>query len=249
MVSVVGLLLVLWVASAAEAQELVMPESAADQVVRARVVAEKEARLSAEISGVIASHHVAEGDEFERGTVLVSMRCNTQNAQLNEANAELDVAVATRDANRSLIKTGSVGNLELAVSEGRVEQAKASVDLAMARTRQCKVIAPFSGVVVKQHRKDSEYVSVSEPLLDILDPSSLQVEFLAPSSWLVWLTPNKPFDVKIDETQEFVSGQLFRIGSRVDPVSQSIRLTGEITSDIADVIPGMSGTLWFRDMP
>ena len=249
MASVLSLLFVLVLSGAAQAQELAVPESAADQVVRARVVAEKEARLSAEISGVIASHHVGEGDEFERGTVLVSVRCNTQDAQLSEANAELGVAIATRDANRNLIKTGSVGNLELAVSEGQVAQAEASVDLAMARANQCRVVAPFSGVVVKQHRKDSEYVSASEPLLDILDPSHLQVEFLAPSSWLVWLTADKPFDLKIDETQEFVSGRLLRIGSRVDPVSQSIRLTGEITSDVAGVIPGMSGTLWFRDMP
>lgn len=64
---------------------------------------------------------------------------------------------------------------------------------------------------------------------------------IVPSRWLVWLKPDYPFHVEIDETGKTYPARVTRLGGRVDAVSQSIRVFGEITSPAPELMAGMSG--------
>jgi membrane fusion protein, multidrug efflux system len=78
-------------------------------------------------------------------------------------------------------------------------------------------------------------------LLDVLDDHVLEIELIAPSRWLSWLKPGYAFQVNIDETEKTYPARITRIGGRVDPVSQSIKVIGEIDGDAPDLMAGMSG--------
>jgi membrane fusion protein (multidrug efflux system) len=78
-------------------------------------------------------------------------------------------------------------------------------------------------------------------LLDVLDDRNLDVELIVPSRWIGWLKPGYRFQVHIDETEKDYSARISRLGGRVDPVSQSIRVSGEITDPATELLAGMSG--------
>lgn len=80
-----------------------------------------------------------------------------------------------------------------------------------------------------------------QAVLDILDDSSLELEFIIPSKWLAWLKPGHKFQVRIDETQKAYPARIQRIGARIDPVSQSIKAIAVIDGQFADLLAGMSG--------
>jgi multidrug efflux pump subunit AcrA (membrane-fusion protein) len=65
----------------------------------------------------------------------------------------------------------------------------------------------------------------------------------APSRWLSWLKPGAPFQVRIDDNGKTYPGKVTRLGGRVDPASQSLKVIGEITTDAPELMPGMSGRL------
>ncbi|MEO0441982.1 MAG: HlyD family efflux transporter periplasmic adaptor subunit, partial [Pseudomonadota bacterium] len=65
---------------------------------------------------------------------------------------------------------------------------------------------------------------------------------IVPSNWLTWLRPGADFTFKIDETGADVTGQITRLGASVDPVSKTIRVTGNVDKTESLVLPGMSGT-------
>jgi hypothetical protein len=50
-----------------------------------------------------------------------------------------------------------------------------------------------------------------------------------------------PFQLHVDETGSSYPAKITRIGGRVDPVSQSIKVVGEITADAPELTAGMSG--------
>ena len=62
-----------------------------------------------------------------------------------------------------------------------------------------------------------------------------------PSKWLAWLKPGYPFQVAIDEVGKSFPARVQRIGARVDPVSQSVKLTATIDGKFPELIAGMSG--------
>jgi len=59
--------------------------------------------------------------------------------------------------------------------------------------------------------------------------------------WILWLKRDYEFQVRVDELGRNFSARITRLSGRVDPVSQSIRVFGEITDPSADLIAGMSG--------
>jgi hypothetical protein len=57
------------------------------------------------------------------------------------------------------------------------------------------------------------------------------------------------FQVQIEENGKTYPVRVTRLGGRVDPVSQSIKVIGEITEDAPELMPGMSGRVKFPPPP
>jgi multidrug resistance efflux pump len=136
--------------------------------------------------------------------------------------------------------------MEVAVSAAEVDKFRAVVSLEAARSRMCKIDAPFNGRVIKRIARPFESVSQGQPLIEILDDSQLKVELYVPSRWLLWLKPDTRFTIHIDETGKTYPAHLSIIGARVDAVSQSIEITAEIEGDHPELLAGMSGEARFN---
>ena len=80
-------------------------------------------------------------------------------------------------------------------------------------------------------------------LLEIIDDKNLEVEMILPSSSLVWLKIGHPFSLHVEELGKIFQGKIERIVSKVDPVSQSLKLYGSIDVNVEHLYPGMSGTI------
>ena len=114
---------------------------------------------------------------------------------------------------------------------------------------KCTVSAPFAGRVAEQKVREQQYVQPGQPLLEILDDSSLELEFIVPSRWLVWLKPGQAFHVAIDETGRTYPAKVQRIGARVDPVSQSVKLSAVVDGRFPELMAGMSGKVLMTPPP
>jgi len=73
------------------------------------------------------------------------------------------------------------------------------------------------------------------------------VELIVPSAWLVWLKPGQRFDLRVDETGATLPGEVVLPGAKVDPASQSVKVTAKLTGDGVPpgMVAGMSGTAVF----
>jgi multidrug resistance efflux pump len=106
---------------------------------------------------------------------------------------------------------------------------------------KCSITAPFAGRVSEQKAREQQFVQPGQAMLDILDDSVLELEFLVPSHWHTWIKVGNSFQVVIDETGKKYPARFIRKGARVDPVSQSIKVTGAVDGRFPELITGMSG--------
>lgn len=211
------------------------------QEIRAQLLPRRYTTVAAEIGAKVNRLPVAEGGAFKAGQLLVSFDCTLQQAQLHKAHAELSSTEQTYKSNRRLAELNSVGQLELDLSQSAVTRAQAEVNVNQAIMGKCGVAAPFAGRIAEQKVREQQYVQPGQALLDIIDDSVLELEFLVPSRWLQWLRVGGKFEVQIDETRKSYPARFLRIGARVDPVSQSVKVAAAIDGRFPDLIAGMSG--------
>lgn len=211
------------------------------QDLRAQLSPRRYTSLAAEISAKIDRITVREGESFKAGQTLVSFDCTLQAAQSQRARAALSAADKLASANQRLAELNSVGKLEVQTAEAELAKARADVALTDATLDKCNVIAPFGGRVAEQKLREKQFAQPGQPVLDIIDDSSLELEFIVPSRWLAWLKPGHAFRVRIDETGDSYPAKITRLGARVDPVSQSIKVAAVIDGRFPQLIAGMSG--------
>jgi RND family efflux transporter MFP subunit len=208
---------------------------------RAQLVPREFTELAGELAGRIDHINTKIGDHFKKGDVLVVFDCSIENAAVAKARATATQADKTYAINQRLLALKSIGELELEVSAAEVGKSRADLAAAEATQSKCTIVAPFTGVTVDQKAREFQYAAPGQALLDIIDDRDLDVEFVVPSRWLAWLKPGYTFQVEIGETGKSYPARVTRLGGRVDAVSQSIRLFGEITAAAPELMAGMSG--------
>lgn len=209
--------------------------------IRAQLSPRRYTTLAAEIGAKINRLPLTEGAAFKQGQVLVQFDCLLQQAQLAKADAALMGANTAWHGNQKLAELNSVGNMELDISKAEALKAQAEVAANRALIGKCQISAPFSGRIAEQKVREQQYVQSGQALMEIIDDSQLELEFIVPSRWLAWLRNGASFQVNIDETGKSYPAKVLRIGARVDPVSQSVKLTAVIDGRFNELIAGMSG--------
>jgi membrane fusion protein (multidrug efflux system) len=94
-----------------------------------------------------------------------------------------------------------------------------------------------------------ETVKPGDPLLKIVGTDNLEVSIQVPSHWLRWLKIGTPFFIHINEINQKVNAQIIRTDPEIESVSQTIKLTGRITEQNSELLPGMSGQAIFPEVP
>ena len=209
--------------------------------IRAQLAPHRFTTLAAEIGARVQRLPVQEGGRFKAGQTLVSFDCSLQQAQLSKARAALSGAEQIWQANRRLSELNSIGKVELNVSEAQVAEHRAELAVMHTLVSKCTISAPFTGRVAESRIREQQFVQSGQAIMEIIDDSVLELEFLVPSKWLSWLKPGFQFTIGIDETGKSYPARLQRIGARVDPVSQSVKLVATIDGRFPELLTGMSG--------
>ena len=227
-------------------QEVSKDDSALDigkQDIRAQLTAVTYNSIASELNAKISELPFKEGQAFKVGQVLVVFDCATQQAQFQKTKAVLSIADRNYQANKKLLALGSVGRIEYENSYSEYLKTKAENDEIASVLARCNVLAPYSGLIVEQKVRAQQYVQAGQPILDILDNSSLELEFVAPSKWSPWLTQGYKFEIKLDETGKSYPAKITRVNGKIDPVSQTIKVAAVIDGEFKEISPGMSGVL------
>ena len=232
----------LWLASGVQAQAL--GTSGVDrQEIRAQLRAIRHTTLSSEIGAVAQRILVKEGQRFEMGTPLIQLDCALHDAQRAKSTAEMAGAQRSLQANQRLAELNAAGLMELDLAKNAVEKSQADLRISETQLSKCEIKAPFAGIVAEQRIREQQYVQPGTPLVDVLDDSAYELEFLAPSTWLSRLRVGMVVRVTVDEVRRNAVARIVRISPRIDPVSQSIKVVANLEGPVADLKAGMSGRL------
>lgn len=214
--------------------------------VRVLLKAPRETTLSSEMEGRIIGLPLRLGDSFTEGDLLVRFDCENRLAELAMSEAEKLKAEKTFESKKALQHLDAVSSLDVELARADLSRAEAQMRRSRVRVNDCRIKAPYDGRVVKVHANPFEVVAPGAELMEIVETGRLELEALVPSAWMVWLEAGHEFVVHVDELDQDVPARVDALGSRVDPVSQSIAIRASIIEPIPGLLPGMSGDADFE---
>ncbi len=214
--------------------------------IRAQLAPYQQTTLSSEIAANISKLTLREGDSFVKDQPLIEFDCALLTAQLNKADATAEVARQNLKVSKRLEQLNSISSIEVDQATAKVKETEAEREAMKVNASKCSLGAPFSGRVAKLYVDAYQYVTPGKPLMDIVDASRLEVRLIVPSGWLSWLKADSRFSIQIEELGRTYQARVVRLGARIDPVSQSLPIVGEIEGGRGVLLPGMSGWASFN---
>lgn len=204
-----------------------------------------QAAFTSDLATPIAAINFREGQRFRSGDVVAELDCARHRHDLEALASQAREMKVAVDSNEHLVRSGAANRNDVAVAKARHDRASAEHASMAQRLQQCRIVAPFDGVVTELTIHPHETPPVNQPFVTIVSHTALEIEIIVPSRLMTELAPAALLTFSIDETRRSYSARIMRLGGAVDPVSQTIKVYAGFVSGDDTVLPGMSGTAIF----
>lgn len=146
------------------------------------VVSDKDATLCSCHTGTLNSFPVRQGQRVYKGQLLATVDSPALKSTYDAAMATLNQAQDGYDRVEKLYKSGSIPKVKMIEIESKLAQAKAAVATASSALSDCKICAPFDGVINKIHVNKGEHVVIGQPVVSVIDAEGLEISFPVPEN-------------------------------------------------------------------
>jgi len=236
------------------------------------VVARRKAVVSAKIQGRLAELKVEEGSRVREGELIARLESADYQAQVSRASAQVQRAQADLAENQRLVRQADrltrenimardqleAAESKMRIAEAEVSQARADLDFAQATLRNTRILAPFTGTVVKKMAEVGESVAPIPPgvnlstssgaVVALADLDTLEVEVDVAESNVARLGPEQPAEVAVEA---FPDRRYRAVLRQVIPTADRTKATVQVKVTILDkdqnLKPEMSAKVTFLE--
>jgi RND family efflux transporter MFP subunit len=209
------------------------PLATFEQVV-GTVRAKLRATIEARTSGRITDLPIVLGQKVKAGELLARLNAPEIKARLDQAEANLQQA--DRDSKRvsSLFNQQAASRADYEAADSRYLVAKGLMAEARALMGFVEILAPFDGVVTRKWVDIGDQAALGKPLVDIEDPSRLQLEADVPEAIASRIKQDARMTIRVEQNPGDLSGTMAEIAPIADPTSRTFRVKLDVPAT-----PGM----------
>jgi RND family efflux transporter MFP subunit len=188
------------------------------------VKARLRATLEAKATGRITELPVVLGQRIKSGQLLVRLDAPEIKARLEQAEAGLQQAERDWKRVSTLAAQQAATRAEFDAAAARYLVAKGAVSEARALFGYVEILAPFDGVVTRKWADLGDLASPGKPLVDIEDPSRLQLEADVPEAIAGKVRPGARMAIRLSQGAVELSGTVVEIAPIAEPASRTFRV-------------------------
>ena len=179
------------------------------------VATSEEVKLSFKTGGIVARTYFKEGDPVKQGQLMAELNMSEINAQVNQARNGSDKAQRDYDRAKNLY-ADSVATLEqMQNAETALDVSKSILEMARFNQSHSKIVAPKSGVILRQLVKENELVAPGYPVYALgisgknwiirtalSDRDIVKVNIGDSASVVIDAWPGEPFSATVSQINE-----------------------------------------------
>jgi RND family efflux transporter MFP subunit len=230
----------------------------------AEVQAFVQASIHARASGYLKNWFVDIGEHVTNGQVLAEIdtpeldqQLAQAKAELDQANASLELAKTTADRWTELLKTASVSEQETAEKTADYTLKQANVEAAHANVQRLedlknfdRVTAPFDGTVTLRNTDIGQLISANSgpELFRLAQTNPLRVYVRVPQPLIHAIAPGQKAELTFQELQgRTFEATVTRTAGAVDPSSRTLQVELQVPNPRGEILAGSYAQVRFTE--
>lgn len=196
--------------------------------------------LLARVSGSIREVLVQEGSRVTPGQVLARIEEDDYRIALDAARAAHSRAKADYERKKGMLAQKTLPVAEVELSEAQLLTTKAAMEDAELKLARCAITAPMGGVIRRLDAKVGLFLSVGDPVGEILEMDRVKAVVGIPESDVAAVRPISEVEVEIQALGDRrIIGRRHFLAPSPESVARLYRLELELANESGDLLPGM----------
>lgn len=203
--------------------------------------------LSFAVGGTVSRVLVDEGDRVGKGQLIATL--DTEQLTHNHASAQAALAQA-EDAYRRMEELhgkGSLPEIKWVEAQTALQRARASEQMARKQLADCRLYAPFSGVISKKFAEKGQNVGAGTQIAKLVAVGRMKVKISVPESEMAQISVGQKADVTIEALGgTSMQATVTEKGVAADPLSRSYDVKLSLPKADRKLLPGMVADVALR---
>lgn len=204
------------------------------------VEAENGTSLSFSVMGTVDKVYVSLGEQVTKGQLIASLNPTSLQSSYNAAQATLQQAEDAWKRLKELHDKGSLPEIKWVEAESTLQQARATEEIARKSLNDCKLYAPFSGVIAEKNIEVGQNVAPGIPVAQLVTTRLLKIKISVPETEISDIALGQKAEVSVTA----LNNQIFETtvtekGVVANPLSRSYDVKMRVTDAGKSLMPGM----------
>lgn len=204
------------------------------------VEAENGTSLSFSVMGTVDKVYVSLGEQISKGQLIASLNPTSLQSSYNAAKATLQQAEDAWKRLKELHDKGSLPEIKWVEAESNLQQARAAEEIAGKSLNDCKLYAPFSGVIAEKNVEVGQNVTPGIPVARLVTTRLLKIKISVPETEIAGIAPGQKARVEVPALGNHTfEATVTEKGVVANPLSRSYDVKMRVTDAGKDLMPGM----------
>lgn len=189
--------------------------------------------------GTVTKMYVKEGQHVSKGQLIAELDPTQAKNMMATAEAQMAQANDALARMQQLHDAGSLPDIKWIEIQTQVSQAKSQLEMAKKNMEDCRLYAPVSGIVAQRLFENGMTAVTSEPVLTILDVTSVKVRVAIPEQELSAITPSTKSTIAIAAIDRTMEGGRIEKSITADATTHTYDIKIALPNGDGRMLPGM----------
>ncbi|AND70608.1 hypothetical protein ATSB10_31540 [Dyella thiooxydans] len=202
------------------------------------------ADLATEVAGLVTDVHLKSGQDVKKGQLLVQLRDGDEVAQLQQLQANAQLAKLTLERARKQLAAQAISQADFDTAQADYKARLAAVAQQQVVIAKKQLHAPFDGRAGIITISPGDYLAAGTQVVTVQQLDPLFVDFNVPQGELARLKVGQAVRLHLDAWPDRTfSGRLSAINPKVDTSTRNVQVEATVPNHDKTLTPGMFAKL------
>lgn len=202
--------------------------------------AARGADLATEVAGLVTQVNLRSGQDVKQGQVLVQLRDGDETAQLQQLEANAQLAKITLDRARRQVAAQAISQADFDTAQADYKARQAAVEQQKVVVAKKQLRAPFDGRAGIITVNPGDYLAAGTAVVTVQQLDPLYVDFNVPQGELGRLKVGQTVNLTLDAyAGRTFTGTLSAISPKVDTSTRNVQVEATVPNHDKALTPGM----------
>lgn len=144
------------------------------------VSSKEESDIGFKMGGEVTLMNIEEGEEIKKGALIASVDSHDFRVQFDAAKAAYKNSKSQISRYEKLYAKNAISQQDYEIAQTNYAHSKATYKNAEELLKNTSIYAPFSGIIEKKYVNQFQRVQPSEPVVRLINPKVLEIDFTLP---------------------------------------------------------------------